>query len=117
MARSQGSDRFEYLPIRGYSPFYTAARDLLFGSLGLKENRTVSVHTVAGTGANSLGARFLKETISPSAVWVPDPTWVNHHNIWSLAGVEVKTYPYWDSSKRSLKFERLLQTLENEAEP
>ncbi|KIW37768.1 uncharacterized protein PV06_09760 [Exophiala oligosperma] len=91
VARSQGSDRFEYLPIRGYSPFYTAARDLLFGSLGLKENRTVSVHTVAGTGANSLGARFLKETISPSAVWVPDPTWVNHHNIWSLAGVEVKT--------------------------
>ncbi|KAL2406546.1 Aspartate aminotransferase, cytoplasmic [Exophiala dermatitidis] len=111
----QDPGRYEYLPIPGYAPFYTAARDLLFGDLEGKADRVVSVHTIAGTGANSLGARFLKETTNPSAVWVPDPTWVNHRNIWSLAGVEVKTYPYWNPTKKALDFERLLEVLESEA--
>ena len=73
------------------------------------------MHTIAGTGANSLGARFLKETIKPSAVWLSDPTWVNHPNIWEVAGVEVKTYPYWNASKRGLDFEKLVDKLETEA--
>jgi aspartate aminotransferase len=73
------------------------------------------LHTLAGTGANSLGARFLKEALNPSAVWLSDQTWVNHHNIWSLVGVEIKTYPYWNPEKRGLDFENLVQSLEAHA--
>ena len=115
MTKTQDSGRYEYLPIPGYAPFYTAARDLLFGDLGDKVNQIVSVHTISGTGANSLGARFLNETTHPSAVWLPDPTWVNHHNIWTLAGVQVRTYPYWNASRRALDFDKMLRVLEDEA--
>jgi aspartate aminotransferase len=112
---AQDSGRYEYLPITGYAAFHNAARELLFGSLGEKENQFVSIHTLAGTGANSLGARFLKESLNPSAVWVSDPTWVNHYNIWGLAGVEVKTYPYWSASKKGLDLEKMIHTLETGA--
>lgn len=78
-------------------------------------SQVASIHTIAGTGANSLGARFLKETTHPSAVWLPSPTWVNHHNIWSLAGVDIKTYPYWNPAQRGLEFEKMLRVLEDEA--
>ncbi|KAL1853785.1 hypothetical protein Plec18170_005177 [Paecilomyces lecythidis] len=115
--KAQDSGRYEYLPITGYAPFHTAARDLLFGPLGEKVTRVVSVHTLAGTGANSLGARFLKEALKPSAVWLSDPTWVNHYNIWELVGVEIKKYPYWNASKRGLDFEKMIDQLETEAVP
>ena len=114
--KEQDSGRYEYLPITGFQPFFTAARDLLFGRLGEKAERVVSVHTIAGTGANNLGARFFKLSLKPSAVWLPDPTWVNHHNIWAAAGVESKTYPYWNPAKRGLDFERLIEKLETEEE-
>lgn len=112
---TQDSGRYEYLPITGYAAFHNAARELLFGSLGEKENQFVSIHTLAGTGANSLGARFLKESLKPSAVWVSDPTWVNHYNIWGLVGVEAKAYPYWSPSKRGLDLENMIHTLETDA--
>lgn len=113
----QDSGRYEYLPITGYAPFHDAARNLLFGHLDdANADQFVSVHTLGGTGANSLGARFLREALNPSAVWLSDPTWVNHHNIWSLVGgVEVRKYPYWDAEKRGLDFENLIQTLEAQA--
>ncbi|GAD98570.1 hypothetical protein FG03981.1 [Paecilomyces variotii No. 5] len=117
VSKAQDSGRYEYLPITGYAPFHAAARDLLFGPLGEKVSRVVSVHTLAGTGANSLGARFLKGALKPSAVWLSDPTWVNHYNIWKLVGVEVKTYPYWNVTKRGLEFEKLIDHLENKAAP
>ena len=112
--RAQDSTRYEYLPIAGYAPFYTAARDLLFGPLGEKVDQVVSLHTISGTGANHLGARFLSDTLKPSAVWLSDPSWVNHQNIWGLVGVEVKLYPYWNRQKRALDFQKMIEKLETE---
>ncbi|OKL55998.1 hypothetical protein UA08_08790 [Talaromyces atroroseus] len=111
----QNPGRYEYLPITGYAPFHHAARDLLFGPLNVSTEHFVSLQTLAGTGANSLGARFLKESLNPSAVWLSDPTWVNHHNIWSLVGVEIKTYPYWNAVNRGLDFDNLIHTLKTRA--
>ena len=110
-------DRYEYLPITRHAPFHDAARDLVFGPLGKEVERVVSVHTIAGTGANDLGARFLKKALNPGSVWLPDPTWVNHDNIWSSAGVKTKHYPYWDGSSKSLAFEDMKRSLETDAKP
>ncbi|KAJ5923247.1 hypothetical protein N7454_008492 [Penicillium verhagenii] len=113
----QDTARYDYLPIPGYAPFYTAARDLLFGNLEKPKNLIVSLQTVAGTGANSVGARFVSEVLRPSAVWLSDPSWINHANIWTLMGVEVKYYPYWDAENKCLSFERMVQALTQEAMP
>lgn len=80
------------------------------------KNRTVTLQTISGTGANSLGARFLSESLKPRCVWISDPSWVNHRNIWGLAGVEAKFYPYWNAAKRILDFNKMIDALESQGE-
>ncbi|KAK2592459.1 hypothetical protein QQS21_009838 [Conoideocrella luteorostrata] len=113
--KTEDSGRYEYLPISGLESFVSAARTVLFGPLDGKENRVVSLQTVSGTGANFLGAQFLAKTLKPSAVWLSNPSWVNHANIWGLAGINVKTYPYWDAKNKRLDFERMISKLETAA--
>ncbi|RSL72420.1 hypothetical protein CEP53_001127 [Fusarium sp. AF-6] len=74
--------------------------------------------TISGTGANHLGAAFLSQQLKPKAVFIPDPTWGNHHLIWEVAAPKVirKTYPYYHSDTRSLDFEGMMAKLEAEAE-
>ncbi|KAH0594272.1 hypothetical protein MHUMG1_08111 [Metarhizium humberi] len=115
--KTQDSGRYEYLPISGLAPFVSAARQVLFGPLDSKEARVVSLQTISGTGANFLGAKFLAETLKPSAVWLSDPSWVNHANIWGLAGVQVRRYPYWDTTNKRLDFEHMIQRLETATAP
>jgi aspartate aminotransferase len=78
----------------------------------------VSVQTISGTGANHLGAMFLAQQLQPRNVFISDPTWSNHHLIWQLAAPAVKrrTYPYYKPATRSLDFEGMVSTLENDAE-
>lgn len=40
---------------------------------------------------------------------------MNHKNIWGLANVEVKLYPYWNSAERALDFGKMITTLESQA--
>jgi len=44
-------------------------------------------------------------------IWVSDPTWGNHISIFEKAGLEVKKYPYWDGSTRSLNFDGMVSAL------
>ncbi|KAJ5992096.1 pyridoxal phosphate-dependent transferase [Penicillium sp. IBT 35674x] len=116
----QASDvnRHEYLTIQGDREFLRLASNLVFGFDETKQaqaeehkSRVVSIQTVSGTGANRLGAELLARNIRPGCVWVPDPTWANHHTIWELAGVERKSYPYYDSATKSFDFEGTFRTL------
>lgn len=110
----------EYLPIRGYAPFVAAAQALVFGSSITADflSRVASVQTISGTGANHTGARFLRESLRPRNIWLPDPTWPNHHIIWDLVSpdIEQKAYPYYSSQTRSLDFEGMISTLEADAQ-
>ncbi|KAJ5094564.1 aminotransferase [Penicillium angulare] len=117
IAAADESDRYDYLPIPGYAPFCNKAQIILFGYRKDESMPIISVQTIGGTGANFLGARFLAESLKPSAVWLSDPSWVNHENIWSSAGVKVKYYPYWDKENKSLDLENMLKTLDQEAKP
>jgi aspartate aminotransferase len=70
----------EYLPITGLHEFTGAAAKLILGlgSVAISENRTVSVQTISGTGANHLAALFLSrfyEFNGPKRIYLSDPTW------------------------------------------
>lgn len=108
----------EYLPIQGFEPFLSAARQLILGQYDNSQSHVVSVQTISGTGANHLGAAFLAEQLKPRHVFISDPTWSNHSLVWEVAapGVIRKTYPYYKSSTRSLDFEGMASTLERDAE-
>ncbi|KZF21617.1 putative aspartate transaminase [Xylona heveae TC161] len=114
--------RHEYLTIAGDGTFLELARDLCFGfGEGTPEEeklklKIASVQTISGTGANHMGALFLSKYLKPARVWISDPTWMNHHTIWELQGVERRTYPYYHAEKRAFDFEGMMATLEEQAE-
>ena len=120
--------RHEYLSIQGDQVFLRLAADLVFNchSTIRHRERITSIQTVSGTGANRLGAEFLSRYIHPKPqhVWIPDPTWANHHTIWQLAGtsssasaqsIEIKTYPYYDSNTGGFNYNQTMKKLSSEA--
>ncbi|HEY2337278.1 MAG TPA: amino acid aminotransferase [Burkholderiales bacterium] len=95
-----------YLPIDGIAAYDKAVQALVFGkdSKPLQENRVVTVQALGGTGGLKIGADFLKR-ISPQAeVWISEPSWENHRQLFEAAGFAVKSYPYYEPKTRGLDF-------------
>lgn len=123
LANEASPTRHDYLPIAGDLVFLKHARDLSFtlnekdSSYEQDNQRIASVQTVSGTGANHIGARILTANLHPRSVWLSDPTWANHRTIWESEGVEVKLYPYYNSSNNTFDFDAMISTLENDTAP
>jgi len=102
-----------YRPIDGSPGFRNAVRDLVFGADHevVTSGRSVTAQTPGGTGALRVGADFLVQTGASRTIWLSEPTWPNHPQLFSLAGFETRTYPYLDGSGRRIDIERLLATL------
>ncbi|KAJ4220564.1 Aspartate aminotransferase, cytoplasmic [Fusarium solani] len=109
----------EYAPIAGIASFTSKAAELIFGadSQALQEKRTVTLQTISGTGAVHLGALFLAKFYQgPRTIYVSNPTWANHHQIFKNVGLTVDTYPYFHKETKGLDFEGLKETLQSAAE-
>ena len=106
-----------YLSIQGTPEYGKCVRDLVFGkdSEVLAENRAVSVQSPGGTGALRLAADFIHKFIPHAKIWISDPTWANHNQVFDAAGIEVCKYYYYDSSLNGLNFEKMLNSLNNAA--
>ena len=108
-----GSTSKSYRPIDGSPAFRNAVRDLVFGADHeiVAANRSVTAQTPGGTGALRVGADFLIQTGAARTIWLSEPTWPNHPQLFRLAGFEVRSYPYLDESGRRIDAERLLAAL------
>lgn len=102
----------EYLPIDGHVKFRELSQKLLFATQA--GDRITTVQSLSGTGALSVGATFIK-THGPAAIWVSAPTWPNHNQIFSAAGLPVKAYPYWNPKTRGVDFEGMKKALRTAA--
>ncbi|KAL4784138.1 pyridoxal phosphate-dependent transferase [Aspergillus varians] len=109
----------EYLPLHGSAEFLESARQLVFGPdiASRTQHRIASIQTVSGTGANSLVAKFLDNHTHPAHIWLPDPTWANHVDIWkeNAAGIDRRWYPYYDGVSHIIDFDAMIQTLRRDA--
>lgn len=101
-----------YLPIPGSAPYRNAARSLVLGADGADPERVVTVQSVGGTGALKLGADLLRRTCPDAAVWVSDPTWENHGQIFRQAGFTVHEYPYYDPAAATVRFTQMQAALQ-----
>jgi len=102
-----------YLPIDGIAAYDAAVKGLVFGadSEPVKNGRVATVQAIGGTGGLKIGADFLKK-LNPSAkVLISDPSWENHRALFTNAGFQVETYPYYDAAKRGIDFDGMLTTL------
>lgn len=102
-----------YLPMEGLQPYRSAVQNLLFGADHplLQAGRIATIQTLGGSGALKVGADFLKRYFPDSQVWVSDPTWENHIALFSGAGFQVNTYPYFDPATRGVNFAAMLDAI------
>lgn len=106
-----------YKPISGDPGYAKAVQRLIFGvdHEVIATQRAATAHTPGGTAALRVAADYLKKMHSSDGVltvWVSDPTWANHANVFQAAGLNVKTYPYFDPATNSLSFEPMLEALD-----
>lgn len=111
----------EYLPIAGLPQYTSAAQKLILGadSPAIKDNRVASFQTISGTGAVHLGALFLSK-FHPNqqprpTVYLSDPTWANHNQIFTNVGLQIAKYPYFSAQTKGLDIEGMLSTLQSAA--
>ncbi len=102
-----------YKPIDGDPAYGAAVRELLFAADHgvLAEDRTATAHCPGGTGALRVASDWIKRQLPRAAIWISEPTWANHPNVFQAAGLEVRTYPYFDATTNSLDTKRFLKAL------
>jgi aromatic-amino-acid transaminase len=104
-----------YLPIDGVPTYKTAVQELLLGkgSAIIAEGRAVTVQTLGGTGGLKTGADFLKHFFPNAGVWISNPSWENHRQLFGAAGFKVEAYPYYDAKTRGLDFTGMSEAIKN----
>ena len=83
-----------YLSIQGTPEYGKCVRELIFGKDNevLTVNRAVSVQSPGGTGALRIAADFIHKFLPNSKIWVSNPTWANHNQVFTAAGLEICKY-------------------------
>jgi aromatic-amino-acid transaminase len=102
-----------YLPIDGIAAYDNAVKSLVFGadSEPVKSGRVATIQALGGTGGLKVGADFLKKLTPHAKVLISDPSWENHRALFTQAGFEVESYPYYDAARRGIDFEGMLAAL------
>jgi aromatic-amino-acid transaminase len=106
--RLKGAPPRGYLPIDGIAAYDRAVQELLFEKAS---SRIVTVQALGGTGGLKLGADFLKRLAPEATVWISEPSWENHRQLFEAAGFTVKSYPYYDPRTHGLNFAGMLGAL------
>ncbi len=106
-----------YLPIDGIAVYDKAVQGLVFGadSTAVKEGRVATVQALGGTGGLKIGADFLRHLATRNGtspkVLISDPSWENHRALFTNAGFNVETYPYYDAARRGVNVDGMLTAL------
>ena len=106
-----------YLPIDGIAAYDGAVKGLVFGSDSdvVTSDRVATIQAIGGTGGLKVGADFLRRMGASKQVLISDPSWENHRALFTAAGFDVDTYPYYDAANRGINFDGMLARL-NSAE-
>ena len=103
-----------YLPIDGIPAYDRAVQELVFGaaSTAVRDGRIATVQTLGGTGGLKVGADLLRRLNPAARVLISDPSWENHRALFTSAGFEVASYPYYDVATRGVRFAAMRAALE-----
>ncbi|XP_019876450.2 aspartate aminotransferase, mitochondrial isoform X2 [Aethina tumida] len=111
--RAKNLDK-EYAPISGTADFCKRSIELALGegSDVVANGLNATVQGISGTGSLRIGAAFLSSFFPGSkVVYLPTPSWGNHTPIFKHAGLDVKTYKYYDPSTCGLDFKGALDDI------
>jgi aspartate aminotransferase len=102
-----------YLGIEGIPAFASCTQELLFGKQSpiIADKRARTAQTPGGTGGLRVAADFIANQTSAKRIWISNPSWPNHNNVFGAVGLEVLEYNYYDAANHALDFDGLLNSL------
>lgn len=99
-----------YLSPAGDPAFNEAMQAMTFAG-SAPDERLVTMQTPGGSGSLRVAAGLLVRAREMPTIWVSEPTWANHVPLLAEAGIRLKPYPYYDSNKRIVQIEQMLDAL------
>jgi aspartate aminotransferase len=103
-----------YLGIEGLPDYRQHVRKLLFADAIDAANVAV-VQTPGGTGGVRVAADFIANQFPHTTVWVSNPTWENHVNIFTAAGLATESYRYLNADRTGLDFAGMIEDISSKA--
>ena len=110
---AEAADTKLYRPIDGEVAYRELVRALALGEghEAVASGRALATQTPGGTGGLRVAADLLRQTGSGQTLWMSEPTWPNHPQLFAAAGFKVRTYPYTDASGRRIDDTAMLDAL------
>ncbi|XP_043276233.1 aspartate aminotransferase, mitochondrial isoform X2 [Venturia canescens] len=111
--KSKSLDK-EYSPISGNPEFCQHSINLALGDGNeiVTSKLNATVQGISGTGSLCIGAFFLARFFPGSKdIYLPTPSWGNHTPLFKLAGLNVKSYRYYDPKTCGLDFQGVLEDI------
>jgi len=102
----ESEDTKSYLAIPGSADYGARVRELLFapGSPQRDGGLAATAHTPGGTGGLRVAGEFVVKCRPGAVIHMSDPTWANHKPVFTAAGLETASYPYYNYETKSLDF-------------
>jgi aspartate aminotransferase len=102
-----------YLSINGSPAYARAVQRLVIGPEHeiIASQRAATAQTPGGTAALRVAGDLLNRLRPDTRIWVSEPTWANHRDVFSASGLAVGSYPYYDVASNSLAFDSMLAAL------
>jgi aspartate/tyrosine/aromatic aminotransferase len=107
-----------YVSAAGREEFNAALEELVLGSAhpARRDRRARTLQCPGGCGALRVGAELIKAASPDAVVHLSEPTWGNHTPLMGGSGLKLGRYPYYDAVTHELRFEAMLQRLNEAAE-
>jgi len=102
-----------YLGIEGVEAYNRVVQELLFGATHdvVIAKRALTAQAPGGTGSLRVAAEFLVRNTESKTIWVSNPTWANHQNIFKSAGLAIEQYRYYQAETHGKDFAAMLEDL------
>lgn len=99
-----------YIGTAGDPEFNAAMQELVFAD-SVSAARLSTMQTPGGSASLRVAAGLLLRANPDAVLWVSDPTWNNHTPLLGGAGLTLKTYPYYDAERNSIRCDEMLDAL------
>ena len=102
-----------YVGSGGNPEFNEAIQAVTFGDGARGDKRITTLQTPGGSGSLRVAGGLIMRAKPDVALWASDPTWSNHTPLLGGAGLELKPYAYYDAAHKDIRFDEMLETLNN----
>ncbi len=111
---TQANSALTYHPITGSTAYLDAVKSLVFQDLSAAESENVlAMQAPGGTGALRIAGEFFKKFFPDSQIWISNPSWPIHNDIFNAVNLRIEHYPYYDRTSHALLFDELVSSLQS----